>query len=411
MNFEILNVNESPLFDTTIAYAEKRTHPPYASSSFNNNDEIRIPIQQQDIYTLPWYSSLHVQGKVEVRNETNVLIESPDVRFVNMGILFLFNEIRLEVAGDVVDRVRNPGIMSVMKGYVTYNTGQSKALENGGWFPKAKSTLIDKTTGLFDAIIPLRTILGLCEDFKKIVLNSRHELVLVHSNTDNNAFIFDDVDATARSAKVLMHKIAWRVPHISVAIKEQLKLLDVVKSARELYIPFRSRELHEYPMLSQTQRHTWAIKSSIEKPQYIVFGLQTERKDQIRKDCSRFDHCNLSNIKVFLNDTVYPYDNLNINYANNQYALLYDMFTEFQTSFLYKDTEPIFTREEFKELAPIVVIDCSKQKEELKRSPIDIRIEFETNVVIPNKTTAYCLILHDRIAKYVPIKNIVSLVQ
>jgi CRISPR/Cas system endoribonuclease Cas6 (RAMP superfamily) len=87
------------------------------------------------------------------------------------------------------------------------------------------------------------------------------------------------------------------------------------------------------------------------------------------------------------------------------------MFTEFQTSFLYKDTEPIFTREEFKELAPIVVIDCSKQKEELKRSPIDIRIEFETNVVIPNKITAYCLILHDRIAKYVPIKNIVSLVQ
>jgi hypothetical protein len=38
MNFEILNVQEPPLFDMTIAYAEKRTHPPYASSSFNNND-------------------------------------------------------------------------------------------------------------------------------------------------------------------------------------------------------------------------------------------------------------------------------------------------------------------------------------------------------------------------------------
>jgi hypothetical protein len=57
---------------------------------------------------------LYVQGKVEVRNDTNVLIESPDVRFVNMGILLLFDEICLEVAGDVVDRVRNPGIMSVM---------------------------------------------------------------------------------------------------------------------------------------------------------------------------------------------------------------------------------------------------------------------------------------------------------
>jgi hypothetical protein len=51
MNFEILNVQEPPLFDMTIAYAEKRTHPPYASSSFNNNDEIRIPIHNKT-YTL-----------------------------------------------------------------------------------------------------------------------------------------------------------------------------------------------------------------------------------------------------------------------------------------------------------------------------------------------------------------------
>jgi hypothetical protein len=154
---------------------------------------------------------LYVQGKVEVRNDTNVLIESPDVRFVNMGILLLFDEICLEVAGDVVDRVRNPGIMSVMKGYVTYNTGQSKALQNGGWFPKV--TLIHKTTELLDAIIPLRTILGFCKDFKQIVLNSRQELVLLRSNTGNNALIFDDVDATTKSAKILIHKITWRVPH------------------------------------------------------------------------------------------------------------------------------------------------------------------------------------------------------
>jgi hypothetical protein len=38
--------------------------------------------------------------------------------------------------------------------------------------------------------------------------NSSKELVLVCSNTDNNALIFDDVDATTKSAKVLIHKIA-----------------------------------------------------------------------------------------------------------------------------------------------------------------------------------------------------------
>jgi CRISPR/Cas system endoribonuclease Cas6 (RAMP superfamily) len=102
---------------------------------------------------------------------------------------------------------------------------------------------------------------------------------------------------------------------------------------------------------------------------------------------------------------------LNLNFATNQFALLYEMFTEFQVSYFGKEAEPLFTREEFKQIAPVVIIDCSKQKEELRRSPVDIRVEFETKENIPDKTTAYCLILHDRITKYVPIKNIVSLVQ
>jgi hypothetical protein len=409
MNFEILNVQEPPLFDMTIAYAEKRTHPPYASSSFNNNDEIRIPIQQQDIYTLPWYSTLHVQGKVKVYGKDNAVLPPSSVEFVNMGILFLFNEIRYEVSGDSIDTVRNPGIASVLKGYATYNESQSKALQNSGWFPKEQSTIIDGVSGSFDVIIPLHMVLGLCEDFKKVLVNARQELVLRRGSDDSNAFLLDDdLDKTV---KLSLEKISWRVPHITTTIKEQLKLLDIVKSAKELYIPFRSRELHEYPVLPQTQKHTWAIKSAIEKPQYVMFALQTDRKNQLTKNCSHFDHCYLRNIKVFLNDTHYPYDNLNINFINNQYALLYEMFTNFQNSFLYKESEPIFNPKEFKDIAPIAVIDCSKQNEELKRSAVDIRIEFETSVNIPDKTTAYCLILHDRIAKYIPIKNIISLVR
>lgn len=409
MNYEILNVNEKALYDNTIVYAEKRTHPPYASNSFNNNDEIRIPIQQQDIYTLPWFSSLYVEGKVEVFGADNVLVASPDIQFINNGILYLFDEIRLEIGGVVVDRVRNPGMASVMKGYATYNMSQSRALQNAGWFPKEeKATVIDKTTGCFNVVIPLRMFLGFCEDFKKIVINLRQELVLIRGNNDNNALIFADATKTA---KINIQKIYWRMPHISVSIKEQLNLIDVVKSGRELDIPFRSRELHEYPLLPQTQRHSWPIKTSIEKPQYIFFGLQTNRKNQLTKNCSRFDHCDLSNFKVYLNDDIYPYDNLNLNFGNKTFALLYEMFTDFQASFLCKDSEPIFTPQEFQEIAPIVVIDCSKQKEELRRSPVDIRVEFETKTNVPDKTTAYCLILHDRIAKYMPAKNVITLSQ
>lgn len=165
MNFDTLNVNERTLFDTTISYAEKHTHKPFASDSFNNSDEIRISIEHQDLYTLPSRSSLHIEGKVTVTDADNKIVDSPAIRFANNGILSLFSEIRYEIAGNVIDRIRNPGLASTMKGYATYNENQSKALQNAGWFPKEPSTIIDNVSGNFDVSIPLRMILGLCEDF------------------------------------------------------------------------------------------------------------------------------------------------------------------------------------------------------------------------------------------------------
>ncbi|KAK4884905.1 hypothetical protein RN001_001176, partial [Aquatica leii] len=65
------------------------------------------------------------------------------------------------------------------------------------------SRLLDISSGNFDAVIPLRMILGLCEDFKKVVVNCRQELVLLRSNTDNNALVVDD---NIKTIKVQLHK-------------------------------------------------------------------------------------------------------------------------------------------------------------------------------------------------------------
>lgn len=68
----------------------------------------------------------------------------------------------------------------------------------------------------------------------------------------------------------------------------------------------------------------------------------------------------------------------------------------------------MLTFEEFRTIAPMTVIDCSHQNEILKKSIIDIRIEFQTSENIPADTTAYCLIVHDNILTYNPYSNIVS---
>lgn len=397
---DILNVNEKAFFDNSLVNVEKHSHLPYISNSFNNNDEIRIPIQQTDIYTLPWDSYIYIEGKLL----TDKGAVSTTATFVNNFFGHLFEEMRYEIGGKVLDRVKNPGIATTLKGYVSFNQNEVKRLLNAGWNTDNNCTVKvnDVKTGYFNICVPLRILFGFAEDFKKIIINLRQELVLIRSNSDHNA-IFNSNSIEIN--KVHIDKIIWKIPHISVSDVERLKLLSFIENGTELEIGFRNWELFEYPQLQKSQSHTWSVKSAtqLEKPRYIIIAFQTDRKNKFTVNASKFDHCNLTNIKLYLNSEMFPYDNLNLNFDKNQFAILYEMYSNFQQSYYERENEPLFSPVDFKDIAPLIVIDCSRQNEILNSGSVDIRLEFDTNKDIPDSTAAFCLILHDKIIKYSPL--------
>lgn len=408
---EILNVTERAVFDDAIVNADKHTHQPYANATFKNNDIIRIPIENEDVYTLPSHSVVYMEGRL-LKKDGAV---STTAKFVNNGVLHLFDEIRYEIGGKVIDRVRNPGITTTMKGYVSYNINESRRLQNAGWLPpqlkENKPTLNDvqitNNNGYFNVCVPLRMMLGFGEDFRKILLNVKQELVLIRSSIDANAILNPTKD---EDIAVVFDQISWKIPHISVADAQRLILLRYLQKNVPMEIVFRSWELHEYPLLNTSQSHTWAIKaaSQLEKPRFVIFGFQTGKNNDASKDRSLFDHCKLINLKLHLGSTMYPYDNLRLDFTKNRFAILYEMYSQFQQSYYRSTSEPLFTPEEFYRIAPLVVIDCSYQNETVKTGTVDIRLEFETAENIPEKTSAYCLILHDRMIRYNPATNIVQ---
>ncbi|XP_044005895.1 uncharacterized protein LOC122850905 [Aphidius gifuensis] len=211
-----------------------------------------------------------------------------------------------------------------------------------------------------------------------------------------------------RKIQIKLQKVEWIVPYIKVSDKQKIQLLNYIAKDPSIAISFRTWELYEYPLLPATTKQNWSVKTStqLEKPRYIILGFQTKRKNSVTNNSSVSDHCNLRDVKLFLNSQSYPYGNLNIDFAHNQFSLLYDMFAYFQASYYYTETpQPLFTRQKFLEEAPLIVIDCSKQNEFLKSGPVDIRLEFESTTQFPAQTSAYCLILHDRIVEYNPISG------
>ena len=394
----ILNIANSAVYDNSITKVEYHSYAPFINT-FENNNEIRISIQHQDLYLLPSDSFIYIEGSLTKSDGT----ATASGRLVNNVVPFLFEEIRYELNGVEIDRNRNMGYTSTIKNFLSLNEAESNSLMNAGWSERPSITTTD---GHFNFCVPLKMLLGFAEDYTKIIIGCKHELILIRARSDTNAVVSPTDDV-----RIHIHKLLWKIPHISVCDEEKLTMLKVLGSDRPLQIPFRSWDMYEYPVLPTTKHHTWTVKTStqMEKPRFVILAFQTNKKNQKNKDGSTFDHCGLSDLKVHLNSESYPYGDLNIRFDQDQYALLYDMFMNFQNVYYEQKnrhhSQTAVTKADFKTISPLFVINCTHQNEVIKSGPVDIRLEFKTHENIPAQTTAYCLLLHDRLVEYNPLTS------
>lgn len=397
----MLQITDVPYHDNTIESYEIHSYNPY-NNSFKDGDEIRIPIHQQDIYVLPSGSSLYIEGyaKVYTKDSTGK-IQEKHVNFINNPITYMFQNVRYELNGVEIDCIKNAGITTTMKSFISMNEGENKAAAVWGW--NINGTSLKK--GYFNVIIPLNKLLGFAEDYNKIIINCRHELILHRSGSVSNCAILEKND----QMEIDIQKVQWRMPHIKVSDRTKLLLLKQLDKDRPVQLAFRNWDLYEYPILPKSNKHSWSIKtvSQLEKPRYVILGLQTNRKLDPALSSSVFDHCKVTNIKLFLNSQYYPYDSLNLKFDEGKYSILYEMYAKFRQSYFNSTIDPLLDFNQFKKIAPLFVIDCSRQNDSIKTGPVDVRLEIESSEQIPENTTAYCLIINDRVFEYKPLSNIV----
>lgn len=384
---DILNVIEKPYSDENIIKKDYHSYVPYIQS-FKNNDEIRITLQNQDLYVLPSESYLYIEGNIHNSKGEEA---SQNTRLRNNCVAYLFDEIRYEINGVEIDRTRYLGISSTIKNYVSLNEFESNMMRNAGW-----NISEDLQMQKFNFYIPLKLLLGFAEDFNKIILNSKHELILLRSSNDDKAYYSTDAN---EKLSLSIKNITWRIPHIHLSDARKIQIMKVIKEGVSLPIAFRSWDCYFNPTFSEGRNHNWNIKLSVnrERPRFLLFVLENDNK---------YIHSDLKNVKVHLNSESYPYDDLNLKFEENRYAILYDMYAKFQQNYYMREAQPLLSCEKFKNI-PIAVVDVSYQNEIIKNGPIDVKIEFETSSPVPKNTNAYCLILHDRMIEYTPLTGLV----
>lgn len=402
----ILEITGSPTFDNSIIRKEYRTYSPFVDC-YKNNDEIRIAIQNQDLILLlsDSYLNCTLTYTIPPNNEAAQIVNA---KLQNNFMAFMFEEIRYEMNGYEIDRVRNPGITTTLKNYHSLSKSESDGLAYTGWVYENDENN-PNTNAKFDVCLPLKKLLGFCEDYNKVLLGSTHELILVRSKSDNNSVFL----TAGTDYKLSLDKLQWKVPIIQVSDVEKFALMKVINRDQFITMPFRGWSLNELPALPPSNKHIWNVKNStqIEKPRFIIFGLQTDRKNKIEKDSSMFDHNDLGSVRAYLNSNPYPSEEVRFNFQES-FSQVYDAYLKFRKVYYGSDTYPLLTMSMLRKQG-LVFIDCSHQEDGVKSGNVDLSIHFETSDGSPFKplTTAYCLILYDKILQYNPLTNVVRKIE
>ncbi|XP_065651183.1 uncharacterized protein LOC136079373 [Hydra vulgaris] len=352
---KVLHFTEDPIVDNGIERYEEHEYEPINGTNLNSSGEIRINIEQQDLFTLPSKARITYQ----LSNQVIEAVYYPGQATTMLGMLNYANDFQLA-----------QGLNQLW-----YKDATSTAVlaDNTG-FATRQAYLIQKPTtkGTFSFCVPLRHIFGFCDDYDKIIYGVKHTITLVRQSDDNAIFRL----AAAAAGKVNLNKISLFMPNLTPSDKETYELIKKIE--RKVTIP-----------------------TSPENPRYVIVGFQTNRStgDQT-VNASIFDHCDLKNMYIMLNNNYrYPAVDFNLSFPNQQISRIYREAFVFKEKF-YGMNELIansnISPSDYRDLYPLFVFDISKQSERLKSSTIQVQIRATFNTAVPANTQAYALVLSDR---------------
>lgn len=212
---KILNVKEVVVQDDSITGQQFHTYTPF-TTSYDNNDEVRITIQAQDLFVLPSQSYLYIDFTI-AKNDSSLFMDNEAIFSYNF-IAHMFSEMRYELNGIEIDRNKSPGITTTMKCLVA-----CKSEDERSYLLMNENSNKSIAAGTYRMLFPLRFIFGFCDDYRKIIMNCKHELILTRSRSNECIY-----EANAELVKLKINKIHWKIPHISLSDQAKLTMLKII---------------------------------------------------------------------------------------------------------------------------------------------------------------------------------------
>ena len=415
-NSDILNFTEENIVDEDIERFEFHEYES-VNKNLDTTGEIRINIEQQDLFTLPSEAYILVEGRL-LKADGNSYADADNITLVNNGIMHLFSQISYQLSNQDVETVFQPGQATTMLGYLKYpvefqlgegmnqlwnrDTADSTDPAANTGFKNRQNYIITQSDakGTFSFCIPLNHIFGFADDYNKVLYGFKHTLTLVRK-ADNDAII--KASSVETAGKVNLTKLSLFMPHVTPSVAASNTLYKVIESKVDVPLSFRSRQCDTTAVpVSNTFSWRLSARTANERPRYLIVGFQTGKDGDQQKNPSVFNHCNLKNMYVTLNSERYPAVDYDLDFPNNKYSRAFRDAAKFDNR-LYgvSDiiTQPNLTALNYKSICPLFVFDVSKQAERLKSTVLDVQIKATFNSNVSAGTIAYAVVISDKLLR------------
>jgi hypothetical protein len=433
---DILDLLEQPRFDNSIESYQYVTYEPASQNNLNNRGAaIAIEIQAADKYLHPSRSYLYIKGQLVRADNQEPYAADAEIALVNNAMMFLFSNIMYVVGAKEMESINCPGQATSLLGYLTYpddfNSGEGlmscwskdtsvhassvkyvplgeganrRPAENPQFnqgYTTRKNFLMDSNPrGSFSFMIPFSHMFGFA-DYSKVLYNIKQTLKLTRYSDDHLAI---HRAAGVVNGSINLTEISWRMPELEIEPKALSELTRHIVDKKSFPIHYSGRYCESLEIPVGARQHSWAVcvANGLEKPRWIFIAFQTDKNETQEQNTAVFNNLNLEKCNVVLDTKPYPMHEVNVDFQVNDYSKIYEMMSSFKREHygfnnLIGGTQ--INVQDFKKLFPIFGLDVRNQKDKLTTGVMSIQMKFRFREPVPANTTAYAVILSDRLFK------------
>ena len=240
-NSDVLNFTEEIIVDEEIERFEFHEYEP-VSTNINTPVEIKMNIEQQDLFTLPSEAYLLVEGRLLKADETSYAdrrcysCKQRHHALVQADFLSIVEsrsgnhlQPRASYHHDWIPQISrefqlSEGMNQLWQRDVTVLAD----LTNNNGFKNRQNYIITQSEekGTFSFCIPLKHIFGFCDDYDKVLYGFKHTLTLVRKSDSDAIFR----TAATAAGRVDFGKLSLFMPHVTPSVEASTNLYKVIES-------------------------------------------------------------------------------------------------------------------------------------------------------------------------------------